>query len=289
MGPARLAASNPKALRMISRQLKTGLLSLLVLAGCAAPIPDLDYAFELYNSGLLNEARYEMGRWARLYPLSDDVEVVQLHILLIRRIKARETLALDQWQIGNTSVARKLARMTSFLHPVYSDSSAILVMIKTVESPKPRISKPIVSREVPKAAISDSIRVEASPYIWMLLDRQEELVIYLASAWEVVKHMESDTLVFRFEDLFGSAEVGRLLAATDSASRDLGQLQLENSLPNDEQDALNSILQQFIVEGQHGFGGSRNLAEFEFNGYKRDLIERILVIKSALGSRTDTN
>ncbi len=273
---------------MISPPLKAGLLLLLVLAGCAAPIPDLDRALALYNSGLLNEARYEMGRYARLYPLSDEVEVVQLHILLIRRIKARETLALDQWQIGNLSVARRLARVTAFLHPVYSDSSAILVMIRTQDPPVPRFVKPAIARETPKVTISDSIRVQTYPYIWMLLDRQEELVIYLASAWEEIKHMEADTLVFRFEDLFGSAEVGRLLAAADSASRELGQLQIESILSNEEQDALNLTLHQFMAEGRDGFDGSRNLAEFEFNGYKRDLIERILVIKTALGSRPDT-
>ncbi|MFC1548244.1 hypothetical protein ACFL5M_06925 [Candidatus Neomarinimicrobiota bacterium] len=96
-------------------QLLRSLGILVFLFACASKPPSLQDALDLYREGHINEARREMVAYIKAKPFNPESEDARQHILLIRRIKQLESIAIAQWERSNIEGAKKIVGIIRIL------------------------------------------------------------------------------------------------------------------------------------------------------------------------------
>ncbi len=260
-----------------------GAVLLLVLA-CEMGPPDIDRAFELYREGHINEARRDMAAYVREKPFNPESEEARQHILLIRRIKRLESVAVEQWRRGNFQGARKLVGILRILHPVYVDSTVILHFISSDQSwawsgaGKRAVSLALL--DTTDATVRDII-----PAALTILNRQEQLIIHLSREWETIRHRQTGTPlelmalslrqpVIREQVQMASAAHEKLKASVDQA----------NPLSR-ELERLGEQLHGFLESVGADTTLSLSLSQYGFQDNKGDMLRQILSLKLRLVPR----
>ncbi len=259
------------------------LVSLLVVAACASKPPSLERAMDLYRAGKLNEARREMAAYARAKPYNPETKIAAQHIVLIRRIKNLESIAIEHWRQGNLDGAQRVLGVMRFLHPTYVDSNLIAKGLDFTKAPPVAPTNYRNQRAAPRREIEPGLR-ELTPYLLAILDRHEELIIHLAREWELVKYREGQTNVGKFTVTLSSPATISLLTAIDQAYLELANIEGQaNGLIRE----LSRMAEQFdnlLIGLATGESRTQVAFEYEFHGYKRRLLRQILTIKHRLGA-----
>jgi hypothetical protein len=259
------------------------LASLLVVTGCAPKPPNLERAMNLYRAGQLNEARSEMAAYARAKPYNPETKIAAQHIVLIRRIKNLESIAIDHWRQGNLDGAQRVLGVMRFLHPTYVDSNLATKGIDFAKAPPVASTNYRDQQALPGPEIEPGLR-ELTPYLLAILDRHEEMIIHLAREWELVKYRDGQTNVGQFAATLSSPETISLLTAIDQAYLELANIEGQSSgLIHD----LSRMAEQFdhlLISLGSGESRTQVAFEYEFHGYKRQLLRQILTIKQRMGA-----
>ncbi len=258
-----------------------GLGTLFNLLACPAAPPDLERALFLYREGRINEARRDMVSYIKAKPFNPEVVEARQHILLIRRIKLMESIAVEQWRRGNIRGAKKIIGVMRFMHPVYVDSSEIFRLIDFSQPPLWADT----TREPPSPArldLADSATQELIPYALAVLDRQEEAIIHLAREWEVTRYRQSDNPLPLFAASIAGPETQELIQAVSSAYEILRGAGSRFNPLTQELDRLSEQFDQFLED--IGSNTLQPLLSFEygFQDHKRKLLLQILTIKARL-------
>ncbi len=258
-----------------------GLGTLFNLLACPAAPPDLERALFLYREGRINEARRDMVSYIKAKPFNPEVVEARQHILLIRRIKLMESIAVEQWRRGNIRGAKKIIGVMRFMHPVYVDSSEIFRLIDFSQPPLWADT----TREPPSPArldLADSATRELIPYALAVLDRQEEAIIHLAREWEVTRYRQSDNPLPLFAASIAGPETQELIQAVSSAYEILRGAGSRFNPLTQELDRLSEQFDQFLED--IGSNTLQPLLSFEygFQNHKRKLLLQILTIKARL-------
>ena len=258
-----------------------GLGTLFNLLACPAAPPDLERALFLYREGRINEARRDMVSYIKAKPFNPEVVEARQHILLIRRIKLMESIAVEQWRRGNIRGAKKIIGVMRFMHPVYVDSSEIFRLIDFSQPPLWADT----TREPPSPArldLADSATRELIPYALAVLDRQEEAIIHLAREWEVTRYRQSDNPLPLFAASIAGPETQELIQAVSSACEILRGTGSRFNPLTQELDRLSEQFDQFLED--IGSDTLQPLLSFEygFQDHKRRLLLQILTIKARL-------
>jgi len=258
-----------------------GLGTLFNLLACPAAPPDLERALFLYREGRINEARRDMVSYIKAKPFNPEVMEARQHILLIRRIKLMESIAVEQWRQGNIRGAKKIIGVMRFMHPVYVDSSEIFRLIDFSQPPLWADT----TREPPSPArldLADSATRELIPYALAVLDRQEEAIIHLAREWEVARYRQSDNPLPLFAASIAGPETQELIQAVSSAYEILRGAGSQFNPLTQELDRLSEQFDQFLED--IGSNTLQPLLSFEygFQDHKRKLLLQILTIKARL-------
>lgn len=257
------------------------LAALFVLLACPAVPPDLEHSLYLYREGRINEARRDMVAYLRAKPFNPESDEARQHILLIRRIKRLESIAVEQWRRGNTQEATKLVGIMRILHPVYVDSAEIFRLID--------FSRPPLwvdtTRESPSPArldLADSTTRELIPYALAVLDRQEEAIIHLAREWEVAKYRQSDNPLPLFAASIAGPETQELIQAVSSACETLRGAGSQSNPLTQELDRQSEQFDQFLADISSDTLQPLLSFEYGFQDHKRQLLLQILTIKARL-------
>ena len=258
-----------------------GMGTLFILLACPAAPPDLERALFLYREGRINEARRDMVSYIKAKPFNPEVVEARQHILLIRRIKLMESIAVEQWRRGNIRGAKKTIGVMRFMHPVYVDSAEIFRLINFSQPPLWADT----TREPPSPArldLADSTTRELIPYALAFLDRQEEAIIHLAREWEVARYRQSDHPLPLFAASIAGPETQQLIRAVSSACETLRGAGSRFNPLIQELDRLSEQFDQFLAD--IGSDTLQPLLSFEygFQDHKRKLLLQILTIKARL-------
>lgn len=268
-------------------RLKSGLVlmvSLLVMAACAPKPPDLELAMELYRAGKLNEARREMAAYARAKPYNPETKIAAQHIVLIRRIKNLESIAIDHWRQGNLDGAQRILGVMRFLHPTYVDSTLARKGIDfTIAPPMAATHYRGALQTGLQPEIAPGLR-ELTPYMLAILDRHEEMIIHLAREWELVKYRNGQTNVGMFAATLSSPETISLLTAIDQAYLELARIEGQSAGLIHDLARMAEQFDQLLIGLATGESRTQVAFEYEFHGYKRQLLRQILTIKHRLGA-----
>ena len=254
---------------------------LFILLACPAVPPDLEHSLYLYREGRINEARRDMVAYLRAKPFNPESDEARQHILLIRRIKLMESIAVEQWCRGNIRGAKKTIGVMRFMHPVYVDSAEIFRLIDFSQPPLWADT----TREPPSPArldLADSTTRELIPYALAVLDRQEEAIIHLAREWEVARYRQSDNPLPLFAASIAGPETQELIQAVSSACEILRGTGSRFNPLTQELDRLSEQFDQFLED--IGSDTLQPLLSFEygFQDHKRKLLLQILTIKARL-------
>ncbi len=254
---------------------------LFVFLACLTEPPDLEHSLYLYREGHINEARRDMVAYLRAKPYNPESDEARQHILLIRRIKQLESIAVEQWCRGNTQGATKLVGIMRFLHPVYMDSAEIFQIIDF--SQPPLWADTSLKRPAPvRLELADSTSPELVPYALAVLDRQQEVIVHLAREWELARYQQSDNPVPLFIVSITDPETQALVQAVDSARKRLRDADSRSSPLNQKLDLLSEQFDQFLADISSDTQQSLLAFEFGFQDYKRKLLIQILALKARL-------
>jgi len=258
-----------------------GLGTLFNLLACPAAPPDLERALFLYREGRINEARRDMVSYIKAKPFNPEVVEARQHILLIRRIKLMESIAVEQWCRGNIRGAKKTIGVMRFMHPVYVDSAEIFRLIDFSQPPLWADT----TREPPSPArldLADSPTRELIPYALAVLDRQEEAIIHLAREWEVARYRQSDNPLPLFAASIAGPETQELIQAVSSACETLRGTGSRFNPLTQELDRLSEQFDQFLADISSDTLQPLLSFEYGFQDHKRKLLLQILTIKARL-------
>lgn len=260
-----------------------GLAALLVLLACPAAPPDLERALDLYREGRINEARRDMADYIRAKPYNPESEEARQHILLIRRIKKKESIAVEQWRGGNAREAAKIVGTMRFMHPVYVDSAELF---RLIDFDRP----PLWTSPIPKIPVPDHFEPADStiqkliPHAMAVLDQQVGVIIRLAREWEATRYRQTDKPVQLFATSISAPWFLERLEAVESASEQLREAGGPTNPLVLEVHRLSDKFDQFL-----SYPGSDTLQstlafEYGFQGHKRELLVQILALKARLAS-----
>ena len=258
-----------------------GLGTLFNFLACTAAPPDLERALFLYREGRINEARRDMVSYIKAKPFNPEVVEARQHILLIRRIKLMESIAVEQWRRGNIRGAKKIIGVMRFMHPVYVDSAEIFRLIDFSQPPLWADT----TREPPSPArldLADSTTRELIPYALAVLDRQEEAIIHLAREWEVARYRQSDNPLPLFAASIAVPETQELIQAVNSACEILRGTGSRFNPLTQELDRLSEQFDQFLADISSDTLQPLLSFEYGFQDHKRKLLLQILTIKARL-------
>ncbi len=250
-----------------------------LLLSCQPAAPDIDHAIALYNQGRLNEARAEFTRYLKARQFDDRSNEATQHILLIRRIKRLENIVLTHWQNGNLEGARQVVSVMRYMHPVYLDSSKVLAGINLQPTPGTRDKD-----WLPPALKDDPVLKQLVPYLLAVLDRHEGMVIHLARQWEAIKYDREEQLVGAFAIALSSPETVSLLTAMDNAYLELLNINGQSNPMIEELGRIAAQFDQLLLSLSNGNRLGKTVFEYRFHIFKRQLLMKILDIKSRLGA-----
>ena len=254
-----------------------------MLLACSPTPPSLEDSLYLYREGRINEARMGMAAYIRAKPYNPESEEARQHIILIRRIKQLESIAIEQWCRGNHRGAAKIVGIMRVLHPVYVDSADIYRFIDFSQPPK-WISAPAYTLEPAPIDPADTTTQQIIPYTLAVLDYQVEAIAYLAEEWEVGKYTNSADPVSYLAASLMQPEMLELLGAIDTAYQALHRATIRPDPLVVEIDLLADQFHQFLAFIRSDTLPPMLSFEYSFHGYKRDLLLQILNMKSRLGS-----
>lgn len=258
-----------------------GLGALLIFQVCQQAPPDLEQALSLYREGQINEARRDMVAYIRAKPFNPEVDEARQHILLIRRIKLLESVAVEQWRKGNLQGAKKIVGVLHFMHPVYVDSAEIFRLINFDQPPiwlSDTLKIPVPARFDP----ADSTIRELIPYARAALGRQQEAIILIARAWETAKYSCKDNPMEFFTASILEPAIQEMIQSVDSACKELRSAGGQSNPLTLEIDRLSDQFHQFIIAITPDTLQPLPLFEYDFQERKRDLLTQTLALKSRL-------
>ena len=258
---------------------RIGTVGIIVLLGaCASGPPNLQEALDLYREGQINEARRDLAAYVKAKPFNPESEDARQHILLIRRIKQLESIAIAQWERGNTQGARKIIGIIRILHPVYVDSTEIYQLID-FSKPPVWASGSDANMESLQAGEIDSSQHAIIPFIIRMLDRQERAVITMSRAWEecrLIQEYQLDRSILTVPDIQRSMlEVGIATRELQRVAEDSSPLITEVNAISAKFDDFATYLNSESIEPTMSF-------DYGFQSHKRDLLGLILHLKSRL-------
>ena len=260
---------------------------LFIFLACPTEPPDLEHSLYLYREGRLNEARRDMVAYLRAKPYNPESDEARQHILLIRRIKQLESIAVEQWRRGNTRGATKLVGIMRILHPVYVDSAAIFRLIDF--SQPPLWADTSLKRPAPaRLDLADSTTRELVPSALTVLDCQEKAIIHLAREWEFARYRQSDNPVLLFTASITDPETQALIQVVDSARKRLRGAGSRSSPLIQELDRLSEQFDQFLADVSSDTLQPLLSFEFGFQDHKRKLLKQILALKARLAAADTT-
>ncbi|MFB0516707.1 MAG: hypothetical protein ACETWG_08885 [Candidatus Neomarinimicrobiota bacterium] len=254
---------------------------LLVFLSCPAALPDLQQALVLYRQGHLNEARRDMVSYIRAKPFNPETEEARQHVLVIRRIKRMEARAVKQWLEGDTQGAKRTIGVLRVLHPVYVDSAEVFRLID-FDRPPAWLADTTRAAAPTRFDPSDSTFQVLLPYARAVLDRQGEVIILLAREWETAKYQCKDSPVQRFATSISKTGILEPVRAVKSAREELREAAGEASPLNIEIDHLSEQFDEFLSFITSDTLQPPHLFEYDFQGYKRELLQQILALKARL-------
>jgi hypothetical protein len=265
---------------MINRRLDllrfTGIV--VFLMACVGGPPNLQEALDLYREGHINESRRDLAAYIKAKPFNPESEDARQHILLIRRIKQLESIAITQWKRGNTEGAKKIIGIIRILHPVYVDSAKIYWLIDFSQPPA-WASDPKI--EIPPLPVgeTDSSHRKIIPFAIRILNRQERAVICLSREWEERRLSPPDA---KIESILSNPDVSQAILEIDSADRAMRQVALPSNPLVMEVNAISARFDDLV-----GYVSSESTEpsisfEYGFQSQKRELLTRILHLKSRL-------
>jgi len=260
---------------------------LFIFLACPTEPPDLEHSLYLYREGRLNEARRDMVAYLRAKPYNPESDEARQHILLIRRIKQLESIAVEQWRQGNTRGATKLVGIMRILHPVYVDSAAIFRLIDFSQSPlwaDTSLKRPAP----PRLDLADSTTRELVPSALTVLDCQEKAIIHLAREWEFARYRQSDNPVLLFTASITDPETQALIQVVDLARERLRDTGSRSSPLIQELDRLSEQFDQFLADVSSDTLQPLLSFEFGFQDHKRKLLMQILALKARLAAADTT-
>jgi len=254
---------------------------ILIIVACSTSPPDLEHSLFLYQQGHINEARRDMAAYLRAKPFNPESEEARQHILLIRRIKQLESIAIEQWRRGNTQGASRLVGIMRILHPVYVDSADVFRLIDFSRPP----TLVTTTDELPTQSrldLTDSTTLKLIPYALAVLDCQEELIVHLAREWEITRYQEGNDPIRLFATSITGTDTRGLVQAATAAHEALRDADTGMNYVTDVLSQLSGQLDQFLLE--IGSDTQQTLLSFEygFQEYKSSLLRQILEIKSQL-------
>lgn len=258
-----------------------GLGGMLLLLTCQADRPEMEHALALYREGRISHARREMVLYARAYPFNEEVDVVRQYIRLIRRIKQMEHTAVQQWRQGDSAGTSRTIGVLRFLHPVYVDSADIFRILR-LERPLMERNPALTALELPEFDMADSTLQRLMPASLAVLNCQQEVIIHIARAWEVIKNQEGDSLIQEFARFLAATETRGLLQAVDTAYLELRVVGSPSTPLMQEISRVSEQFDRLLVDLRADAPRSLLVFEYDFHGSKRELLQNILAIKSRL-------
>ncbi|UCD39115.1 MAG: hypothetical protein JSW54_06445 [Fidelibacterota bacterium] len=258
-----------------------GLGAVMCIVACPPPIPRLEEALYLYREGQINEARRDMVAYIRAKPFNPEVEEARQHIILIRRIKQLESIAVEQWRRGNAQGAVKVIGVMKILHPVYVDSTEIFQLVDFSQPPKWVIAPPALPKPT-HIDTSNTIVRRLIPYALRFLDRQQEAVAYLSRQWELIKYHQLDNPIQDLALQLSMPQAAELLRAMQVAREELHEATPQPNPLTMRLDLLNEQFDQFLSYIRSDSLPQLLSFEYGFHGYKRDLILEILSLRAQL-------
>lgn len=254
---------------------------LFIFLACPTEPPALEHSLYLYREGHINEARRDMVAYMRAKPYNPESDEARQHILLIRRIKQLESIAVEQWCRGNTRGATKLVGIMRILHPVYVDSAEIFRLIDF--SQPPLWADTSLKRPAPaRLELADSTTQELVPYALAVLDRQENVIVHLAREWEFARYRQSDNPIPLFTASIMGPETQALVRTVDSARKRLRAAGNRSSPLIQKLDRLSEQFDQFLVDISSDTVQPLLSFEFGFQDHKRKLLIQTLILKARL-------
>ena len=258
-----------------------GTVGIFVLLGaCVAGPPNLQEALDLYREGQINEARRDLAAYVKAKPFNPESEDARQHILLIRRIKQLESIAIAQWERGNTQGARKIIGIIRILHPVYVDSSEIYQLIDFTRPPV-WANGLDASIESLQAGEIDSSQRAIIPFIIRILDRQERAVITMSREWEecrLIQEYQPERSILTVPD------IQRRILDVGIAARELRQVAEDSSPLITEVNAISAKFDELVSYLSSESMETSMSLDYSFQSYKRDLLGQILHLKSRLAN-----
>jgi hypothetical protein len=246
---------------------------LVCLCACVSKQPSLQDALDLYREGRINEARRDMVAYIKAKPFNPESEDARQHILLIRRIKQLESIAIEQWERGNVEGAKKLVGIIRILHPVYIDSAATYRLIDFNQAPKWASSSKIESVPV-QFGQADPSSAELVPF-----------AIQILHEWEKRKIKQKDG---QKSSILSSPLVSQAILEVDSADTEMRLATTHSSSLISEMNALSAQFEKFIDYLQADSIDSSISFEYGFHSQKRELLKQILHLKSRLITLQET-
>ncbi|UCH62216.1 MAG: hypothetical protein JSU77_10460 [Fidelibacterota bacterium] len=254
---------------------------LFIFLACPTEPPDLEHSLSLYREGRLNEARRDMLAYLQAKPYNPESDEARQHILLIRRIKQLESIAMEQWRRGNTRGATKLVGIMRILHPVYVDSAEIFQLIDF--SQPPLWADTSLKRPAPaRLDLADSTTRELIPWALVVLERQESAIVHLAREWELARYRQSDNPVSLFSVSITGPETQALIQMVDSARERLRDTSSRSNPLVQKLDSLSEQFDQFLGDISSDTQQPLLSFEFGFQDHKRKLLMQILALKARL-------
>ncbi len=267
---------------MKSRSLSlVGSAAVLIIFACSTPPPDLEHSLDLYQEGHINEARRDMAAYLRAKPFNPESEEARQHILLIRRIKQLESIAIEQWRRGNTQGASRLVGIMRILHPVYVDSADVFRLID-FSCPPALVA---TTEELPPQShldLADSTTLKLIPYALAVLNCQEELIVHLAREWEIARYQEGDDPIKYFAVSITGSDTRELVLAATSTHEALRGADIGMNYVTEVVNQLSEQLDQFLLEISSDTPQTLLSFEYGFQDNKSSLLRQILEIKSQL-------
>ncbi|MFC1535561.1 hypothetical protein ACFL32_00200 [Candidatus Neomarinimicrobiota bacterium] len=265
-------------------QLLRSLGILVFLFACASKPPNLQDALDLYREGHINEARRDMVAYIKAKPFNPESEDARQHILLIRRIKQLESIAIAQWERSNIEGAKKIVGIIRILHPVYVDSAAVYQLIDFSQPPKWVSSSETESVSI-QFGQADPSSTELIPFAIQILHKQEQAIICLSREWEKRKFKQKDE---QAGSILSSALVSQVISQVDSADTEMRQVTADSSSLVSEMDLLSAQFEKLIDYLRADSIKSSISFEYGFHSQKRELLKQILHLKSRLITLQET-
>lgn len=251
---------------------------LVILVACIGQPPNLQEALDLYHDGAINEARRDLVAYVKAKPFNPESEDARQHILLIRRIKQLESIAIAQWERGNTEGARKVVGIISILHPVYVDSAEIFQQID-FSIPPAWASDSELEIQSLQAGETDSTRREIIPFVIRTLNSHERAVIFLSRKWEERKLRPK---VEVSGSILYNPAVSQAISEVDSTGIELQQVTDHSSPLVNELDVISLKIEK-LVAYLHSDSLEPSISfDYGFQSQKRELLTQILELKSRL-------